>query len=105
MAAAVWKSRIKNFGRQETKQPNQPNSTSNLPWFVQGFPQLFPKFSHVAATIDNKLRKNQPVQFQSLTEAEKKEVEQLKSLLKNPPVLDLQRIDGHLTIDTTPWDT
>lgn len=64
-----------------------------------------PNFSRVATQLNKKLRNDQPLQFQALTETRKDERGQLESLLTKLPVLALQQADVHVTIDKDTYDT
>lgn len=73
------------------------NNPTRLRWLrsfldLEGlFRRFVWNFSRVAAHFEKKLRKDQSVQFQTLTAPEKDTVEQLKFLPAYPPVLAFQR--------------
>lgn len=73
-----------------------------------GFYNLFRRFvlnsRRVATPLNNKMCKDQPKSFQSLTVEEKQEVERLKDLLTNTPVLALPWTTGHYTVSNDACD-
>ena len=61
--------------------------------FIQGF-------TKIAAPLNKKTSKNQPYEFEILTDAEFAALEELKWRLVSPPVLALPRYGRKYTLDT-----
>lgn len=62
-------------------------------WFVQSF-------THLAARLNKKLRKDQPKTFGALDEKESTTAASSKEVLAGPLVVDLMRSKGQYTLDT-----
>lgn len=83
-------------------------ATQSVVWSFLGLRNVSRRFvpnsSHVAVPLKQKHRKAQPIPFQTLMEPERYAVQQLNSLLTNPPVLTLPRADDCLTINSDTCD-
>lgn len=104
-ATTVWKSRAQRLRPSKTEGSNRPNSTPVFFGFCNVFRHFLPNLCRFTAPIHRKLRKDQLVHFQTLTEIKRNKVEQLKSLPTSRPLPASPRADGHLTIDNDVFDT
>lgn len=84
----------------ELRNPTTQTRLTSFSNLCSVFRRFVTNFSRGATPFNKKLRKDQPTPILSLTQAEKGAVENLRTLLTSPRVLDLPGVTGQYTVDT-----
>lgn len=88
-------------------KPEHPTSQTELCLLLRlcnAFRQIVPNFARLAASFNNKFRKNQPKQFGTLDEQESATATLLNVAQMGPPVLSLPKTEGWYKLDTDAYD-